>query len=62
MPWEPKDPGWAEVPLFGRQDPTAMADIKSAGYLGDLYGSTGAGWGKDVSPDEYAQVSFIWTR
>ena len=58
-PYKPKDWGWAEIPLYGREDPTAMADIKAAGYLGDLYASKSGPWvnGKDVSAEEYAQVS-----
>lgn len=59
QPFKPKDWGWAEVPLYGREDPTSMADIKAAGYLGDLYGPNTGPWanGKDVTAEEYAQVS-----
>jgi hypothetical protein len=34
-----------------------QGDLKSSAYLGDLYGGVvSSTWGKEVSPDDYAQV------
>ena len=62
-PWEARDSVWAEVPLNGREDPAAMADIKSEGYMADLYpGGSALSQGKDVTAEEYAQVSLTRRR